>query len=198
MLAATDALIRAGLADAEPELLLGIESALPHQTVELRLRAAAVTRHLYQRLKSAMENGRDELKPEVARLANNLGGRLSDAGRRAEALVPAQEAVELYRALVRQNPDAFQPDLATSLNNLGQRGQSQIVTVLFGQRCFMARKLRIQYERAIYHVMNRGDRREAIFAGEGDRVLFLGTLAEACEKTGWRFHAYCLMIAHGL
>jgi hypothetical protein len=27
----------------------------------------------------------------------------------------------------------------------------------------MARKLRIQYPGAVYHVMNRGDRREAIF-----------------------------------
>jgi hypothetical protein len=27
----------------------------------------------------------------------------------------------------------------------------------------MARKLRVQYPGAIYHVMNRGDRREAIF-----------------------------------
>ena len=29
----------------------------------------------------------------------------------------------------------------------------------------MARKLRVQYPGATYHVMNRGDRREAIFAG---------------------------------
>jgi tetratricopeptide (TPR) repeat protein len=33
-------------------------------------------------------------------------------------LAPAQEAVELYRALARQNPDAFEPDLAMSLNTL--------------------------------------------------------------------------------
>ena len=33
----------------------------------------------------------------------------------------------------------------------------------------MPRKLRIQYAGAIYHVMNRGDRREAIFADEHDR-----------------------------
>jgi hypothetical protein len=29
--------------------------------------------------------------------------------------------VELYRQLATRNPDAFQPDLATSLNNLGLR-----------------------------------------------------------------------------
>ncbi|MEW6157308.1 MAG: tetratricopeptide repeat protein [Verrucomicrobiota bacterium] len=121
LLAATDALIRAGLADAEPALLLGIESALPHETVELRGRAAQVTWHLYERLKSALEKGRDDLSPEVARLASNLGVRLSDAGRRTEALGPAQEAVEIHRALARQNADAFQPALASSLNNLAIR-----------------------------------------------------------------------------
>jgi tetratricopeptide (TPR) repeat protein len=118
LLAATDAVIRTGLADTEPELLVGIEGALPHQTVELRLRAAEITRHLYERLKTAMERGRDELKLEVARLANNLAIGLSELGRRAEALAPAQEAVDLHRALAGQNPDAFQPDLASSLNNL--------------------------------------------------------------------------------
>src|SRR5436190_13635848 len=47
----------------------------------------------------------------------------------------------------------------------------------------MARKLRIQYPGAIYHVMNRGDRREAIFEDDEDRRLFLETLGEAGEKT---------------
>ena len=46
----------------------------------------------------------------------------------------------------------------------------------------MARKLRVQYPGAIYHVMNRGHRREAIFIGDEDRELFLETLGKACEK----------------
>ncbi len=33
----------------------------------------------------------------------------------------------------------------------------------------MARKPRIQYPGAIYHVMSRGDRREAIFGDDADR-----------------------------
>ena|SRR5579884_327241 len=60
----------------------------------------------------------------------------------------------------------------------------------------MPRKLRIEYEGAIYHVMNRGDRREAIFRDDSDRHLFLQTLAQACEKTGWQVHAWCLMSNH--
>ena len=46
----------------------------------------------------------------------------------------------------------------------------------------MARKLRVEYPGAIYHVMNRGDRREAIFLADQDRELFVATLAEACTK----------------
>ena len=60
----------------------------------------------------------------------------------------------------------------------------------------MARKLRLQYPGAVYHVLNRGDRREAIVRDDQDRQRFLETLAEACGKTGWRVHAYCLMPNH--
>lgn len=60
----------------------------------------------------------------------------------------------------------------------------------------MPRKLRVEYEGAIYHLMNRGDRREPIFLGDPDRQSFLDTLAEACRKTSWQVHAYCLMGNH--
>lgn len=60
----------------------------------------------------------------------------------------------------------------------------------------MPRKLRLEYEGAIYHVMNRGNRRENIFRGDADRQLFLTTLTEACGKTQWQVHAYCLMRNH--
>ena len=60
----------------------------------------------------------------------------------------------------------------------------------------MARKLRIQYPGAIYHVMNRGDRQEPIFQDDDDRERFLETLGEACAKTGWQVLGYCLMANH--
>ena len=60
----------------------------------------------------------------------------------------------------------------------------------------MPRKLRVQYPGAIYHVMNRGDRREDIFHDEVDCFDFLKTLAEACHKSGFQVHAYCLMQNH--
>ena len=60
----------------------------------------------------------------------------------------------------------------------------------------MPRRLRIEYPGAIYHVMNRGDRREPIFKDDPDRIRFLQTLGEACRKTDWQVHAYCLMGNH--
>ena len=44
--------------------------------------------------------------------------------------------------------------------------------------------------------MSRGDQREDIFLCDVDRYDFLKTLAEACRKTGWQVHAFCLMRNH--
>ncbi|WP_395747051.1 transposase [Prosthecobacter sp.] len=60
----------------------------------------------------------------------------------------------------------------------------------------MARSIRIQSAGAYYHVMARGNRREAIFHDDDDRRFFLHTLAQACEMTGWRVHAWVLMGNH--
>jgi len=60
----------------------------------------------------------------------------------------------------------------------------------------MSRQIRIEYEGAIYHVLNRGDRREKIFLDDKDRQTFLKTLGEVCLRAGWRVHAYCLMGNH--
>jgi REP element-mobilizing transposase RayT len=60
----------------------------------------------------------------------------------------------------------------------------------------MPRPLRVEFAGAIYHLMSRGDRREPIFLDDEDRKTFLRTLGEACEKTGWQIHAYCLMGNH--
>jgi REP element-mobilizing transposase RayT len=60
----------------------------------------------------------------------------------------------------------------------------------------MPRKLRVEFPGAIYHVLNRGDRREAIFRDDLDRGRFLESLAEAGSKTGWEVQAYCLMPNH--
>ena len=44
--------------------------------------------------------------------------------------------------------------------------------------------------------MSRGDRKKDIYLDDVDRQDFLKTLAEACQKTGFQVHAYCLMRNH--
>ena len=60
----------------------------------------------------------------------------------------------------------------------------------------MARSLRIEFPGAFYHVMARGNRRQAIFKDEEDRGRFVQTLGEACAMTGWRMHAWVLLNNH--
>lgn len=56
-------------------------------------------------------------RPRLASILNNLGALFFDLGRWDEALAPAQEAAELRRELANLRPDAFLPDLASSLTN---------------------------------------------------------------------------------
>jgi REP element-mobilizing transposase RayT len=60
----------------------------------------------------------------------------------------------------------------------------------------MARKIRIEYARAAYHVMARGNQGRDIYADDRDHKLWLETLGQACEKTGWRIHAWVMMNNH--
>jgi len=60
----------------------------------------------------------------------------------------------------------------------------------------VARKLRIEYPGAVYHVISRGNRQESIYRDDRDREVFLKTLGEACKKTGWRVHSFVLMGNH--
>jgi putative transposase len=57
----------------------------------------------------------------------------------------------------------------------------------------MSRPLRIQYEGAAYHVMNRGTARQATFHDEEDGRVFLNTLGEARRQWGIEVFAYCLL-----
>lgn len=60
----------------------------------------------------------------------------------------------------------------------------------------MPRKPRVEYTGAVYHVMSRGNRQQKVFRTDQDNGLFLATLGEACERTGWKVHAYVLMGNH--
>lgn len=60
----------------------------------------------------------------------------------------------------------------------------------------MARPLRIEFPGAVYHVTSRGDRREPIFADDGDRVALLEVVAQAMARYDAELLAYCLMDNH--
>ncbi len=60
----------------------------------------------------------------------------------------------------------------------------------------MARKLRIEFAGAKYHVINRGNYRSHVFAQGGAKQAFLACLGEAAAKAGWVVHAYILMSNH--
>lgn len=60
----------------------------------------------------------------------------------------------------------------------------------------MARKPRIESSDGLYHVINRGNYRKAIFRSEGAKESFRKTLFEACERFSWELSAFCLMTNH--
>ena len=60
----------------------------------------------------------------------------------------------------------------------------------------MARPLRLELANAFYHVTSRGDGRENIYLSDDDRIAWLETLAQVCERFNWVCHAYCQMTNH--
>lgn len=60
----------------------------------------------------------------------------------------------------------------------------------------MARPLRLELPDSYYHVMARGNRREAIYQDDVDRQTFLDLFARSHERFGWNVLAYCLMTNH--
>ena len=60
----------------------------------------------------------------------------------------------------------------------------------------MARPLRLELAGGLYHVTLRGDRREAIFLDDADRLVWLEVFAQTCKRFNWVCHAWCLMDNH--
>ncbi|MCS7352478.1 MAG: tetratricopeptide repeat protein, partial [Anaerolineae bacterium] len=95
-------------------LLQALHQALPPPDQTLSLRA----------FEERMYRIWAERATEEAERAIGLGMHgvaLSALGRREEALQATEEAVALYRRLTQQHPQAFLPDLARSLTDLGAR-----------------------------------------------------------------------------
>jgi len=60
----------------------------------------------------------------------------------------------------------------------------------------MPRPMRIEYEDAYYHVMNRGRARQKIFHGDNYFEAFLAGLSEAHQRFSIQIMCYCLMDNH--
>ncbi|UOB73762.1 transposase [Pseudoalteromonas sp. APM04] len=60
----------------------------------------------------------------------------------------------------------------------------------------MSRPLRIEYENAFYHVMNRGRGRDNTFLSDDDFKYFLYSIEQASLRFNIEVHSYCLMTNH--
>jgi putative transposase len=60
----------------------------------------------------------------------------------------------------------------------------------------MARRFRLQYPGARYHVINRGNPQHEVFGAAGAKHAFLVTLGEAAVQFGWRANAFVIMRNH--
>jgi len=68
--------------------------------------------------------------------------------------------------------------------------------VEWGYTRIMARKPRIHYPGAFYHVILRGNAGNSVFFEDMDRSKFFLLLQEGIERFNHRVHAYCLMSNH--
>jgi putative transposase len=60
----------------------------------------------------------------------------------------------------------------------------------------MGQALRVTPGDTVYHMLNRANRRQALFDDEGDYAAFERVLAEAQQRVPMRLLAYCLMPNH--
>lgn len=60
----------------------------------------------------------------------------------------------------------------------------------------MARKPRVEYAGALYHVICRGNQRQVIFRSDADRKYYLDRLEQYRERYGFKVYAYVLMSNH--
>lgn len=60
----------------------------------------------------------------------------------------------------------------------------------------MARKPRIEYEGAFYHVITRGNQRQRVFKGDDDFQKYISLLAFYKERYKYSLYAYALMSNH--
>ena len=60
----------------------------------------------------------------------------------------------------------------------------------------MARKPRVEYDGAFYHVIVRGNQQQRTFDDDQDRIVYLERLEHYRQRYGFRLFAYILMSNH--
>jgi tetratricopeptide (TPR) repeat protein len=121
--------LEAQLGSLDELALAAIDEELPLQSLTLMELSLSVAGHLVDlaRKSGGTAVAVSDLPLEEYRLSSlaaalgTLGTRLSNLGRREEALAASQEAVDIRRRLAQSGPDATLPQLAVSVNNLGIR-----------------------------------------------------------------------------
>ena len=105
--------------DTPQTLLQTLVGSLPRTSHRLADAAAELTGRLtdIHRRRATDDHA---LEPDLALSLNNLGNRLSDLGRREDALTATGEAVEIRRRLAARWPDVYRDDLRSSLDLFDQ------------------------------------------------------------------------------
>jgi tetratricopeptide (TPR) repeat protein len=120
--------LEAQLESLDEPALAAIDASLPLHSLtlmELSLSVAERRTDLARKMEAAANaagaslDRRENILNRLAARVGTLGVRLSNLGRREEALAASQKAVDIYRRLAQTRPDTFLPDLAMSLNNSG-------------------------------------------------------------------------------
>ena len=62
----------------------------------------------------------------------------------------------------------------------------------------MARKPRVEFDGALYHVIVRGNQRQRTFQDDRDRIAYLERIEHYRQRYGFRLYAYVLMANHVL
>jgi len=167
------------------DLARAVEPYLPKMSIILGRLSADVLQILHAH-HMTIDTADPAVLNEQARVANRLAIRLSAVGRRAEALAPAQQAVDILRRLVRANLDAYAPDLASALNTLalvleevGRRAEAlaaaQEAAELYRR---LAENNRDAYAPDLARTLNNLTKTLSV---EGQRAEALATALEAAE-----------------
>jgi tetratricopeptide (TPR) repeat protein len=146
---------------------------LPWETVQLREVALWVMTCLRKHLPDHPHT--------QARLLDGLGKRLGDLGRREEALEAITEALGILRRLTAARPDAFKPDLASSLigqgHNLSAQGRREEALEVTTEAVGIYRRLATAGPDAFE------DKLALSLTGLGNRLFALGRREGALQAT---------------